>query len=153
MWRRATVRLAASRGELETARKEMGELRGTLLLRYAEAENQRKTRDTWRRNAEIDQNRKFLSNISRVADEMLEISSKCGTATESVGEGIAMTANAMKHTLGKFDVEILIPEVGAPVNKLSMESDEVGVRVKAVNQHGWTWRGEVLKKAQVQIDQ
>ena len=138
---------------VEKATKEFNELRGQLLLKYAEAENLRKAREISRRVAENDQNRKFAKRISMVADEMLEISDKWRAEPSAVSEGIVMTANAMRHSLGKFDLEILAPSVGAALDKAVMDaaSGEAG-KVKTVKKHGWKLKDDVIRKAEVEVD-
>ncbi len=140
---------------LEKTTKEFNELRTQLLIKYADAENLRKAREVSRKVAESDQSRKFAKKLSVVADEMLEIAETWKSGPSPVSEGIVMTATAMKHTLGKFDMEVLTPEVGAPVDIKTMEvvggQADATAGVKKVKKNGWILKGEVLRKADVEV--
>ena len=159
--RRTLIRLCANQKQttatvatpIEKATEEFNELRSRLLLKYADAENLRKRRDEARKVAELDQMKKFVKRMTAVADEVLEIAEKWKNEKSGVSDGIVMTANAMKNTLSKHDIEIFAPSQDQQVDERTMDivQGAEGKTVAHVTKNGWTFKGELIKKATVQV--
>jgi molecular chaperone GrpE len=136
--------------------EEFNEVRNKLLLKYAECENQRKSHESSLKSAEKEYQVGFARQFIPIADQVFSLSQKYASSNHrELGEGIAMTASALKHTLEKHGLEMIEPVIGGKFDKISMEQVPAGKTESAemvtkMLSHGWKLNRQVVKKAQIE---
>jgi molecular chaperone GrpE (heat shock protein) len=144
---------------LEKASK-LSESKNMLMLKYADAENLRKSRLSSVRRSEDDTNAKFASDFAEVAAEIhslktINSSLEISENLNSTKEGIVMTISAMNNGLEKHQLVQFVPDEGDPVDP-SRVTDELGDRIvgetiSAFVIPGWEYKGKIVIKAQVRV--
>jgi len=155
--------------ELTEAQEKMKKEKHELLLALADFENNKKRYQTECQARRFSATTNFATKMVDVyakfdelahsEDNVEQLSDSC----KALQEGVVLTRNLYKATLDKFDVEQLVPELGAPLNPARHESlgtiesaNAAANCIAELVQPGWVLepgsaKPMVLRKAQVKV--
>ena len=138
----------------------LAELKRTLTLKYADAENLRKTRSADLKKIEDQFLLSFAVDVAPMASKIDKLAvTKVGSATlDATLEGLTMTSSAMRSSLQKYNLTYIMPQAGDvfDARKMSTNSnipaDPNTCKVERVISPGWVYGDRPLIKAVVVVE-